>query len=175
VRPDLRVEPLRGNLDTRLRKLDEGHYDAIVLAAAGLKRLGLASRIAAVFEVGQMIPAAGQGALGIEIRADDGDLLALFAPLIDRPTWLAVHAERAVSRALGGSCSMPLAAHAVWDDAGRLSLVAALGHPEDTGRALLKTRLDGVPADAEAATALGVAAAARLRDLGAADYLVAAA
>jgi hydroxymethylbilane synthase len=175
VRPDLRVEPLRGNLDTRLRKLDEGQYDAIVLAAAGLKRLGLASRIAAVFEVGQMIPAAGQGALGIEIRADDTELLALFAPLIDRPTWLAVHAERAVSRALGGSCSMPLAAHAVWDDAGRLSLVAALGHAEDTGRALLQTRVDGIPADAETATALGVAAAARLRDLGAADYLVATA
>jgi hydroxymethylbilane synthase len=174
VRPDLRVEPLRGNLDTRLRKLDEGHYDAIVLAAAGLKRLGLASRIAAVFEVGQMIPAAGQGALGIEIRADDGDLLALFAPLIDRPTWLAVHAERAVSRALGGSCSMPLAAHAVWDDSGRLSLVAALGHAEDTGRALLRTQVDGNPTDAAEATALGVAAAARLREMGAADYLVAA-
>jgi hydroxymethylbilane synthase len=175
VRPDLRVEPLRGNLDTRLRKLDEGQYDAIVLAAAGLKRLGLASRIAAVFDVEQMIPAAGQGALGIEVRADDAGLLALFAPLIDRPTWLAVHAERAVSRSLGGSCSMPLAAHAVWDDAGRLSLVAALGHPEDTGRALLQSRVDGIPTDAEAATALGVAAAARLREMGAADYLVAAA
>jgi hydroxymethylbilane synthase len=122
-----------------------------------------------------MSPAAGQGALGIEVRADDAELLALFAPLIDRPTWLAVHAERAVSRALGGSCSMPLAAHAVWDDAGHLSLVAALGHPEDTGRALLRTRVEGDPADAAEATALGVAAAARLRELGAADYLVAAA
>jgi hydroxymethylbilane synthase len=174
LRPDLRIESLRGNLDTRLRKLDEGGYDAIVLAAAGLKRLGLAARIAAVFSVEQMIPAAGQGALGIEIRDDDHDLAELFAGLIDTPTWLAVHAERAVSRSLGGSCSMPLAAHAVWHGS-TLNLVAALGHPEDTARPLLRCEVRGQPADAAAASALGVAAAADLQAQGAADYLGAAA
>jgi hydroxymethylbilane synthase len=117
LRPDLKIEPLRGNLDTRLRKLDEGHYAAIVLAAAGLKRLGLASRIAAVFEPAEMLPAAGQGALGIEIRTERAELLAALAPLAHQPSWLAVTAERAVSRAMGGSCSMPLAAHATWASA----------------------------------------------------------
>ena len=114
LRPDLKIEPLRGNLDTRLRKLDDGHYAAIVLAAAGLKRLGLANRIAAVFEPTEMLPAAGQGALGIEIRTERVELMAALAPLAHLPSWLAVTAERAVSRALGGSCSMPLAAHAIW-------------------------------------------------------------
>ena len=112
LRPDLRIEPLRGNLDTRLRKLDEGLYDAIVLAAAGLKRLGLASRIRAVFDPAVMLPAAGQGALGIEVRSDRTDVLDALAPLVHHTTWLAVAAERAVSRAMGGSCSMPLAAYA---------------------------------------------------------------
>src|SRR5205085_11332292 len=81
LRPDLTIEPLRGNLDTRLRKLDEGQYDAIVLAAAGLKRLGLAQRIRQVFEPEEMLPAAGQGALGIEVRSERADLLELLAPL----------------------------------------------------------------------------------------------
>jgi hydroxymethylbilane synthase len=174
LRPDLRIEPLRGNLDTRLRKLDEGGYDAIVLAAAGLKRLALATRIRATFDTGRMIPAAGQGALGIEVRSSATVLRSQLAELTDRPTWLAVHAERAVSRSLGGSCSMPLAAHAVWQ-AGTLVLDAALGHPEQTGRALLRTRVEGRPADADAATALGDRAAANLRQAGAAGYLAAAA
>jgi hydroxymethylbilane synthase len=106
----LKIEPLRGNLDTRLRKLDDGQYDAIVLAAAGLKRLGLGDRIRATFEPTDMLPAAGQGALGIEVRADRADLMEALAPLSHQSTWLAVAAERAVSRAMGGSCSMPLAA-----------------------------------------------------------------
>src|SRR5574343_183857 len=113
MRPDLRIEPLRGNLDTRLRKLDEGGFDAIVLAAAGLKRLGLADRIRWVFDAQRMIPAAGQGALGLEVREDDGALREALQAFVHQPTWLATHAERAVSRALGGSCSVPLAAHAV--------------------------------------------------------------
>ena len=125
-RPDLRIEPLRGNLDTRLRKLDEGGYDAIVLAAAGLKRLGLSARIRCCFEADQMIPAAGQGALGIEVREDATALRELLAQTIHLPTFLAAHAERAVSRELGGSCSMPLAAHGVWQ-AGVLQLSTALG------------------------------------------------
>ena len=110
LRPDLTIQPLRGNLDTRLRKLDEGQYAAIVLAAAGLKRLGLEARIRHTFEPADMLPAAGQGALGIEVRSDRADLLAALATLAHQPTWLAVTAERTVSRAMGGSCSMPLAA-----------------------------------------------------------------
>ena len=170
LRPDLRVEPLRGNLDTRLRKLDEGGYDAIVLAAAGLMRLGLEARIRKRFDTTQMIPSAGQGALAIEVREDAAALRGQLAQLIDAPTWLAVHAERAVSRALGGSCSMPLAAHAAWQG-GTLSLSVALGHPEQTGRPLLRAALQGAPADAAAASALGEQAAARLRAQGALSYL----
>jgi hydroxymethylbilane synthase len=172
LRPDLQIEPLRGNLDTRLRKLDEGQYDAIVLAAAGLKRLGLASRIRAVFETHEMLPAAGQGALGIEVLADAGPLRAQLADLIHRPTWLAVHAERAVSRALGGSCSMPLAAHAEWQG-DSLQLSAALGDGQDTARPLLQVAVQSAIADEDAARALGDEVAARLRALGADGYLVA--
>lgn len=170
LRPDLQIEPLRGNLDTRLRKLDEGQYDAIVLAAAGLKRLGLASRIRATFDTTEMLPAAGQGALGIEVLADAGPLRAQLADLIHRPTWLSVHAERAVSRALGGSCSMPLAAHGVWQG-DTLHLSAALGDGQDTTRPLLRVAVQSSIADANEASALGEEAAARLRVLGAGDYL----
>ena len=130
LRPDLRIEPLRGNLDTRLRKLDEGQYDAIVLAAAGLKRLGLAARIREHIEPEVMLPAAGQGALGLEIRQGTGELADALAALAHAPTWLAATAERAVSRALGGGCSMPLAAYADWQG-GQLRLRARLGHPEN--------------------------------------------
>ncbi|MDZ4356990.1 MAG: hydroxymethylbilane synthase [Variovorax sp.] len=164
-RPDLRIEPLRGNLDTRLRKLDEGQYDAIVLAAAGLKRLGLAARIRATFEPTDMLPAAGQGALGIEVRADRADLVQALAPLAHPSTWLAVAAERAVSRAMGGSCSMPLAAHATF--AGEsLQLHAAWGDPE--GRtALVRTHASAAVADLDAAEALGRQVADALRAGGA--------
>ena len=174
LRPDLRVEPLRGNLDTRLRKLDEGQYDAIVLAAAGLKRLGLGERIRALFEPEQMLPCAGQGALGLETRADAHGLLASLATLSHRPTLLAVHAERAVSRALGGSCSMPLAAHARWEG-DTLWLRAALGHAGRAGAPLLRSEARAPVADAAAARALGEQAAQALRVLGAGDYLAAAA
>jgi hydroxymethylbilane synthase len=171
LRPDLQIEPLRGNLDTRLRKLDEGQYDAIVLAAAGLKRLGLAPRIRDLFDAAEMIPAAGQGALGIETRADERELRAALAPLTDMPTWLAVHAERAVSRALGGSCSMPLAAYASWD-ADQLVLHVALGHPEDARQPLVKAQARAaVGDDTRAAEALGLQAAQLLRDAGGAALL----
>ena len=171
-RPDLRIEPLRGNLDTRLRKLDEGQYDAIVLAAAGLVRLGLAERIRTRFDAAQMLPAAGQGALGIEVRADDVALREALATLIDRPTWLAVHAERAVSRGLGGSCSMPLAAHATWRG-DSLHLAAALGHATQPARALLVSQASGPVVDTAAAEALGARAVAALHAAGAASYLAA--
>jgi len=170
LRPDLRVEPLRGNLDTRLRKLDEGGYDGIVLAAAGLMRLGLASRIRSHFALDQMIPCAGQGALGIEVRSDSHELIALLNAMTHEPTWLATQAERAVSRALGGSCSMPLAAHAQWID-GDLVLDAALGDGERTERALLKVRVKFAVRSTEQARALGEQAAQALRELGAAGYL----
>ena len=174
LRPDLRIEPLRGNLDTRLRKLDEGQYDAIVLAAAGLKRLGLASRIRAVFETEAMLPAAGQGALGLEIRDDDAALAAVLRHLVHTPTWLAVHAERAVSRSLGGSCSMPLAAYGRWVG-GELELSAALGHPGDPAAPLLRVRLQRPIGDAHAAQALGQEAAQALIEQGGRPYLQAAA
>ncbi|MBK6864964.1 MAG: hydroxymethylbilane synthase [Ideonella sp.] len=173
-RPDLQVLPLRGNLDTRLRKLDEGEYDAIVLAAAGLKRLGLAARIRAVFEPEAMLPAAGQGALGIEVRSDAAELRAQLAALTHRPTWLAVHAERAVSRSLAGSCSMPLAAHARWQGS-LLRVDTLLGHPQQAALPLLRASAEAPVADEAAAEALGERAAALLREQGAAPYLQAAA
>ncbi len=176
LRPDVKIIPLRGNLDTRLRKLDEGQFDAIILAAAGLKRLGLAQRIRAVFETTEMLPAAGQGALGIEIKANRTDLVAALAPLAHLPTWMAVSAERAVSRAMGGSCSMPLAAHAVWDGA-QLRLNAAWGEPEEekTSAAheasdLVTANLSHVAGDIEAATAMGEQVAVKLLAGGARRY-----
>ncbi len=129
LRPDLKIEALRGNLDTRLKKLDDGQYDGIVLAAAGLKRLGLEERIRSIFDPRQMLPAAGQGALGIEIRSSRTEVQEVLATLTHQPTWLAVSAERAVSRVMGGSCSMPLAAHATL--AGNaLTIDATWGDPE---------------------------------------------
>jgi hydroxymethylbilane synthase len=166
LRPDLRIEPLRGNLDTRLRKLDEGQYDAIVLAAAGLKRLGLESRIRVAFDPDTMLPAAGQGALGVEVRADRADLIALLASLSCRSDWLATAAERAVSRSMGGSCSMPLAAHARWQADGTLRIDAAWGDPEGNA-ALVRIHAQSEAADFTQAGALGERAADLLRDAGA--------
>jgi hydroxymethylbilane synthase len=165
ARPDLRIEPLRGNLDTRLRKLDEGQYDAIVLAAAGLKRLGLAERIRQVFEPAEMLPAAGQGALGIEIRAGRVDVAQALAPMAHQGTWLCVAAERAVSRAMGGSCSMPLAAHARMEGE-YVQLAAAWGDAEQPGP-LVRARGAAVVADLAQAAALGESVAAKLRAAGA--------
>jgi hydroxymethylbilane synthase len=166
LRPDLRIEPLRGNVNTRLRKLDEGQYDAIVLAAAGLKRLGLADRIRAVFEPSQMLPAAGQGALGIEIRSSRADLAAALAPLAHQATWLTVTAERAVSRAMGGSCSMPLAAHGTWQG-NTLHLQAAWGDLDDPQAPLVRSEDSARVTTLAEADALGLAVAARLQAGGA--------
>ena len=113
--PHLRIEGLRGNLDTRLRKLDEGHYDAIILAAAGLVRLGMPERIGALLDAETSLPAPGQGALGIEILASRPELADWLAPLHDPETSACVTAERAFSRALGGSCQVPLGGYAVLD------------------------------------------------------------
>ncbi|NBV53378.1 MAG: hydroxymethylbilane synthase, partial [Verrucomicrobia bacterium] len=161
LRPDLRYEPLRGNLDTRLKKLDDGLYDGIVLAAAGLKRLGLESRIRAVFEPEEMLPAAGQGALGIEVYGQRDDVHAALAPLGHMPTMLAVSAERTVSRIMGGSCSMPLAAFATFEG-DLLGLRAAWGDPEGH-LPLVQVRAQATVLDLASANALGEQVAAELR------------
>jgi hydroxymethylbilane synthase len=165
LRPDLTIEPLRGNLDTRLRKLDEGQYAAIVLAAAGLKRLGLVGRIAQMFEPAQMLPAAGQGALGIETLRARGDVQAALAPLAHQATWLAVAAERAVSRSMGGSCAMPLAAFATLE-AGTLRLQAAWGDPQSRGL-LVRAQGSAMVSNLAQAQALGAQVAAQLQAGGA--------
>ncbi len=161
LRPDLKIEGLRGNLDTRLKKLDDGLYDGIVLAAAGLKRLGLESRIRAAFEPEQMLPAAGQGALGIEIRTDRADVAQALQILLHAPTWRAVSAERAVSRVMGGSCSMPLAAYATLDG-DLLNIRAVWGDPEGA-LPLVHAQAQGAAPDAAAATLLGEQAARELQ------------
>lgn len=165
LRPDLKIEPLRGNLDTRLRKLDEGQYAGIILAAAGLKRLKMTERIRHIFETDQMLPAAGQGALGIEICAGRNDLVEALSPLVHTTSWLAVAAERAVSRAMGGSCSMPLAAHATL--AGQeLTLRAAWGDPEGEST-LVTAQTKGQVQHLAQAEALGLQIAEELRRGGA--------
>ena len=174
LRPDLDVQPVRGNLDTRLRKLDEGEFDAIVLAAAGLKRLGLEERIRTCFDPDQMLPCASQGALGIEVRADAFGLKAQLVELTHRPTWLAVEAERAVARALGGSCSMPLAAHATWHGE-VLELRAVLGDPQSPSSPLLRSSEGAVVTTDTAARAMGERIAADLYGLGAQRYIDSAA
>ncbi|WP_447918701.1 hydroxymethylbilane synthase [Achromobacter aegrifaciens] len=163
--PALVVKPLRGNLDTRLGKLDKGEYDAIVLAAAGLNRLGLGSRVRSLLEPEDSLPAAGQGALGIEIRDDRDDMRTWLAPLVSADTTSCVIAERAVSRKLGGSCQVPLAAYAEIAD-GTLSLRALVASPD--GVRMVHTVRSGPVADAQA---IGEAAAQALLDAGAQDIL----
>ncbi len=113
VRPDLQIKELRGNVDTRLRKLDAGEYDAIILAAAGLRRLGLSERISSYLTPIEMLPAIGQGALGLECRADDERTINLLSPLDDARTRAACIAERSLLRTLGGGCQLPIAGHAL--------------------------------------------------------------
>jgi len=154
--PEIRIESLRGNVHTRLRKLDEGRYGAIILAAAGLKRLGLGTRIRALLDPDVSLPAPGQGALAIECRADRLDLVHALAPLADRGTTLATTAERAFSRALGGSCQTPLAAYAEWQE-GRLWLRGLLAGRD--GRDVLRGEMESVVTDIADAQALGAALA----------------
>jgi len=150
--PHLQIEPLRGNVNTRLRKLDEGQYAAIILAAAGLKRLGFGARIAALLEPEESLPAPGQGALALECRSDRANILAALAPLADIGTTLATTAERAFSRALGGSCHTPLAAYAEWEG-GTLWLRGLLAGRD--GRDILRGEAEADVADSEAAAILG--------------------
>ncbi len=166
-RSDLAIEPLRGNVPTRLRKLDEDLYDAILLAAAGLKRLGLERRITSFLPTEASLPAVGQGAIGIECRADRADLLQLLAPLDHAPTALAVRAERAVARALAGSCTVPLAAFAEVSGSS-MRVTGYVGAPD--GSRIARGFVEGPAAEPEA---LGLALAARLREAGAAEILAA--
>ena len=165
--PHLAVTSLRGNLDTRLRKLDEGQYDAIILAAAGLTRLGLGARIRSVLPTEASLPAAGQGALGIEALSSRPEVAAWVAPLNDTATSACVRAERAVSRALAGSCEVPLGAYAEMR-AGQLWLRGFVALPD--GTRIARAELTASPADPEA---LGLELAADLRAQGADDILAA--
>ncbi len=144
VRPDLTVESVRGNLDTRLRKLDGGQYDAILLAVAGLKRLGWGDRIAEILAVETMCPAVGQGALGIETRAS-GPGFEACRGLDDANSHAAVTAERGVLRTLGGGCQVPIGAHAAVEG-GRLRIVAVVASPD--GAALVRGESEGPAAEA---------------------------
>lgn len=159
--PQLIVRSLRGNLDTRLKKLDAGEYDAIILAAAGLIRLGLAQRIRSLLTPEQSLPAPGQGVLAVEVSSARTDMIACVAALNDSATAHCVRAERAFSRALGGSCQVPLAAYAVLDDAG-LWLRGLIATP-DGGR-MLAGELRGAPQDDES---IGCLLAQVLRNQGA--------
>jgi hydroxymethylbilane synthase len=136
LRPDFQIKNLRGNVQTRLKKLEQGEYDAIILASAGLERLGLFSSITEVLTLDQMCPATGQGAIGIECRAEDATLRALLDQLNDRWTYWAVMAERALNEALGGSCHFPIASFAKCDEY-NLQMIARVGAKD--GSALLES------------------------------------
>lgn len=155
-RPDLVLEALRGNVNTRLRKLDEGQYDAIILAAAGLKRLEMAHRITAFIEPEQSLPANGQGAVGIECRLDDHELHALLAPLEHAETRIRVLTERAMNRALQGGCQVPIGAYALVQG-NEVWLRGLVGSPD--GARVIRDEIRGPLADGEA---LGEALARRL-------------
>jgi len=161
LRPDLQVESIRGNLDTRLRKLDEGQYDAILLAAAGLKRLGWGDRIAEILEPEQMCPAVGQGALAIETRAG----FEAVAMLDHAATHTAVMAERGVLRALGGGCQVPIGAYATVSQ-GRVRLLAIVAAPD--GSQLVGAQAGGAAAEA---AEIGARLAAYLLQRGARQIL----
>jgi len=165
--PQLVVGPLRGNVQTRLKKLDAGDYAAIILAAAGLKRLGLAERITAILTPDESLPAPGQGAIGIECRADRSDVIAMMRPLDHAPTAVCVRAERALSRALSGNCQLPLGAYAQ-PEGGRLRLRGFVASQD--GTQLVRAELTGDASDPEA---LGTELAARLKAQGAARILAA--
>jgi hydroxymethylbilane synthase len=166
--PHLVIEPLRGNLDTRMGKLDRGEYQAIILAAAGLKRLGLESRIRACLPYDPYTPAAGQGAFGIETLTKHPNIKAWLAPLLDLPTLYAVSAERMVSRQLGGSCEVPLAAYATWDQ-NHMQIRSFVASTD--GKAICLAKGSGAVSSVADAEALGLAVAQDLLAQGAAELI----
>ena len=161
LRPDVEIRDLRGNVDTRLRKLDAGQYDAVLLASAGLRRLGFTARISAAVPTDVMLPAVGQGALGIETRAADAETNALIARLEHLPTRAACTAERALLFALGGGCQVPIAAHATVNE-GRLHLAGLVASMR--GDEIIRATIEDDTAQAARA---GEALAERLREQGA--------
>lgn len=160
-RPDLEVLPLRGNVNTRLAKLDAGDYDAIILAAAGLKRLGFDDRIRSSLTPEQSLPAIGQGAVGIETRINDDEINTLIAPLRCPETWIVVTAERALNKRLAGGCQVPIAGYAVLNN-GEIWLRGLVGRPD--GTLMLRSEVSGKAEDAEA---LGIQLAEDLLSQGA--------
>jgi hydroxymethylbilane synthase len=144
LRPDLNIKELRGNVDTRLRKLDDGQYSAIILASAGLCRLGLHNRISASISIDEILPAVGQGALGIEVRRDDQRTIELLSKLNHTNTHLACTAERAFLRALGGGCQLPIAAHAIVEE-NRLTLYGLIADP--TSNRIVRSNISGILSD----------------------------
>ena len=165
IRPDLKIEQLRGNLDTRLRKLDEGQFDAIILAAAGVKRLGWAERITETIEPEVSLPAIGQGAIGIECRIDNEFINSLIAPLNHNETSICVKAERACLKKLEGGCQVPIAAHATLSN-DKLSMDGLVGSV--SGDRIIKSHIEGSPKDAES---LGLKLAEDLLSKGAKEIL----
>jgi hydroxymethylbilane synthase len=166
LRPELVMKDLRGNVDTRLRKLDEGQYGAVILASAGLRRLGLESRISAAIPTEQMLPAVGQGAIVVEIRTDDSAAMNVVTKLDHEATRVACTAERALLRALGGGCQLPIAAHAVIRDY-QLRLDGLVASHD--GRRIVRDHIAGSTEDAEK---LGGDLANRLLERGAKELLV---
>lgn len=167
LRPDVRIEPLRGNVNTRLAKLERGDYDAIILAAAGLERLGLEHHISQQFSPEEMLPAAAQGVVGIECLEARTDIRDVLAQLQHRETALTSAAERAIARELQASCHSPVAAHAVLDG-DSLTVTALVAMPE--GDPAIRMQIDGQAAEAEA---LGVELAGMMRTAGADEILAA--
>ena len=164
-RPDLQIIDLRGNVGTRLGKLDEGQYDAIILASAGLKRLGLENRIRHTIEPNVSLPAVGQGALGLECRADDQEVLALIQPLLHIETDVCVRAERAFNAYLEGGCQVPIAGYATLQD-GKIHIEGRVGSPD--GQTLLRAEMTD---EAHNAQQLGENLARNLLEQGAGDLL----
>ncbi|NUE93180.1 hydroxymethylbilane synthase [Acinetobacter seifertii] len=164
-RPDLQIIDLRGNVGTRLGKLDDGQYDAIILASAGLKRLGLENRIRHTIEPNVSLPAVGQGALGLECRADDQEVLALIQPLLHIETDVCVRAERAFNAYLEGGCQVPIAGYATLQD-GKIHIEGRVGSPD--GQTLLRAEMTD---EAHNAQQLGENLARNLLEQGAGDLL----
>ena len=165
IRPDLKILDIRGNVGTRLRKLEEGDYDALILAAAGVIRLGLLDRITQYFETTQMLPAVAQAALGIEIRDDRNEVLEMIAPLRHEPTQQCVNAERALNRVLGGDCHVPIAAYAHLDG-GEMQMQALVGSLN--GVDIIRVKGVGSAGDGES---LGAELGRELLEKGAGDIL----
>lgn len=164
-RDDLNLSDLRGNVPTRLEKLHQGDFDAIILAAAGLKRLGMAGEISMLFDIEDVIPAVGQGVIGIECRDGDSDTLTLIQPLMDQRTWVCIVAERAMSAYLEGGCDVPMAGHAIIAD-GQLKIAGLVSSTD--GRRVVR---DNAVGEIDDGVALGRKLGAALLAAGAGTIL----